>query len=128
MSSSPVLYRKVKGRALVRFSLGPNFAAMALDDSCHSGQPDAVALEFIGSAQTLERGKKLFRLGHIKTGPIVPNEIRTFSRNFLYTEFDDGFFLLAGILPGIAKQVFHYHLQQTIVSVADYSICNFESR
>src|SRR5260370_30515243 len=50
---------EVERRPLVRLSLGPDAAAVALDDALHNREADASALEFLRVVHPLEHAEKL---------------------------------------------------------------------
>ena len=102
---------EVEGRAFSRLSLGPHPAAVALDDPLHRGQADAVALKLVSTGEPLEGDKQFVRMGHVKTRPVVPDKTGRLAGNVGHADFDDGFSLPGGILPGIAEEVRQHHPQ-----------------
>jgi hypothetical protein len=62
-----------EGGASAWLSLGPDFAAVALDDPVGYSQTDPSAREFAFWDQTLERKEELLRVLHIQTDSLVTN-------------------------------------------------------
>lgn len=59
---------------LVDDALGPNLATVAMNDSLHTGQPDATARELGGRVQALEGAEQFVDERHVEPGSIVAHE------------------------------------------------------
>src|SRR6185369_17852480 len=98
--------REIEGRTLARLTFGAHPAAVAPDDPFHRGQADTESPEFLGAGETLERDKELVHVRVIKTCPVVADKINRFPVDLRHAELDDRLLPHAGILPGVAEEVF----------------------
>lgn len=71
--------REVKRRARAGLALGPNPAAVPVDDAPHAGQADAPALELLRAVQPLEHAKELALYRMSKPTPL--SRTNTMSRS-----------------------------------------------
>src|SRR5712672_3333515 len=62
-------------RALARFRLGPDAAAMALDDAVDDREADAGALELLGAVQPLKGAEELGGVAHVEPRAVVAHGI-----------------------------------------------------
>src|SRR5438477_565822 len=69
---------KVKCRAFVYFSLGPDAPAVAVDDALHDGQADARAFVILGAVQPLEDAEEFVGILHIETHAVVFDKVDLF--------------------------------------------------
>ena len=65
---------EVERRAAAELALGPDTAAVALDDPVHGRQTDAGPLELGLLVQALERGEQPVRVLHVEAGAVVAHE------------------------------------------------------
>src|SRR6266566_6351566 len=63
--------REVKRRALVDGALGPDPAAMSVDDAAHGGEPHPRAFEFGRGVEALEHAEQFVGILHVKACAIV---------------------------------------------------------
>ena len=54
--------------------LGPDPAAVAVDDALDGGQADARARKLRGFVQALKRPEQLVRIGRVKPGAVIPDK------------------------------------------------------
>src|SRR6185436_15302096 len=101
-SSSSAAQGEVERRASALGALGPDAAAVAVDDPLHGGQADAGALELGGGVQALEGGEQLLGVDHVEAGPVVADEEHPLAlvALALLPHLAAGGRLLAGELPG----------------------------
>jgi hypothetical protein len=66
---------KIKGGSFAYFPLGPDLAAMAMDNTLDQGEADAGAWEFSFRVQALKGAEKFVGVGHVKTGAIVADKV-----------------------------------------------------
>jgi hypothetical protein len=93
---------KIKGCARVGFGLGPNVAAMAIDNALRGRKAHASAGEFTGRVQTLEYTEQPVRIRHIEPGSIVAHEEGALSIMRL-PHLDARSLSFRGELPGILQ-------------------------
>ena len=96
---------EVKDRPLFNLALGPHLAAVVLDDALGDRQSDAVAGELFHSVDALEGAKQLVDVPHVKSGPVVTNEVGLFAILFSNAELYPGIFVLTRELPGIFQEI-----------------------
>src|SRR5438093_9370425 len=58
-------------RPFVRLRLGPDAAAVPVDDPLHDGQADAGALVVLGVVQPLEHAEELVGVAHVEADAVV---------------------------------------------------------
>lgn len=80
---------KIKRSALIYFSLGPHFAAMAIDDALHQCEAYACAGELSVFVQPLKRAKELVGIAGIETGAVVFYHERDLISTFVGADLDD---------------------------------------
>jgi hypothetical protein len=78
---------------------------MVVDDALDDGQTDAVAGELVRAMQTLERAKQLIGVFHVKSGPVVTNEIGLFTIVIIDAELYPALLVLAGKFPTVVQDV-----------------------
>src|SRR6267378_2382534 len=110
------LQREVERRAFFDRSFRPNLSAMSVDDSLHRGEAHAGAWKLRRGVQALEGSEKTVCIAGIKSGAVVPHEKWVLTVLLALAEFDPGTGVGGGVLPGIAKQVFHRRSQQLRIS------------
>ena len=66
---------EVERRALVGLGVGPDAAAVAVDDPLHDGEADAGALIVLGPVQPLEDAEQLVGVAHVEADAVVLDEI-----------------------------------------------------
>ena len=67
-------------RALARLRLGPDAAAVAVDDPLHDRQAHPRALVILGPVQPLEHAEELMGIPHVEPHAVVPDEIGPLGR------------------------------------------------
>src|SRR5919108_4536467 len=105
--------REIKGRATAGGPLGPDLAAVAVDDALDRGEPDARARELVGRVQPLKRAEQLGRVGHIEAGAVVAYVKRPPPVVCRDADVHMRGRALARELPGIAEQVLQHDAQQS---------------
>jgi hypothetical protein len=88
-SNSIFWQSKIKGSAVVELPLGPDPAAMPLDNPLHDGQADAGAFEFLLTMQTLEGAEQVAGITLIKPGAVVLDVVNIFLALGPPTHLDD---------------------------------------
>src|SRR5437867_8831244 len=94
---------EVERRALINFTLSPDPATMALDNTCHGCEADSCSLEIGGRMEPPERGEEFVDVSHLESGAIV---MQTIDRSFIgpgRVELDLRLRLLARELPSVLK-------------------------
>src|SRR5688572_24818680 len=71
-----------EGRAVAGLGLGPDSAAVTLDDPLDDRQANARAVIFLGPMQALEDAEELVSVAHVKAYTIIFDEVDQF-RGFL---------------------------------------------
>src|SRR5436305_8528922 len=66
--------REVEGRSPINRAFSPDAASVPIDDALNSRQPDACALEFIGSVEALERAEQLVGKSHVEASAVIADE------------------------------------------------------
>src|SRR5208282_1148260 len=72
---------KIKGRAVVRFGLDPDAAAVALDDLFASRQPDSAARILAPAVEAMEYGENFLAVLRIDPDSVVAHEESPFARD-----------------------------------------------
>src|SRR5919107_4839307 len=67
--------REAEGGPFAHLALGPDPAAVPVDDARHRGQSYARPLELVLPVQPLEGPEQLVRVRLVEAGPVVPHEI-----------------------------------------------------
>ena len=62
---------------LTDHSLGPDLAAVPVDDALNGGQSYPGAFEFFGPVQTLKHAEEFVDVLHVEARPVVPDENST---------------------------------------------------
>ena len=106
--------------ALVDSALGPNFTPMSLDDLAHRGQTHAGSLKVVVAVQSLEDTKEPVCEAHVKPGAIVADREGTWRLRAAF-EVNGSGGCFAGVLPGVAQEVFQHHPQQRGVTLAEHA-------
>ena len=78
---------------------------MAMDDPLYNGQSNAGAFKLIGAMQPLKNSEQFVGVLHVKSGPVIADEINIFAVVGLTSGFDDRHCALARILERVRKQV-----------------------
>src|SRR5215210_6487598 len=71
----PAPEREVEGRPLAHLALGPDPAAVPVDDARHRRQPYARSLALVLPVQPLEGPEQLVRVSLFEAGPVVPHKV-----------------------------------------------------
>src|SRR6185369_8431437 len=85
-------------------------AAMAVHDALGRGQTDAYAGEFVLPVQALERLKEFPGVGHVEAGAVIRDTVKAFTPLHFGIDTDYRLRRACGVLPGVAEQISHYHL------------------
>src|SRR5215510_2923652 len=109
---------KVKRRALVHDSLGPDASAMTVDDALHNSEAHACALILLGAVQSLKDAEELMSIAHVETYAIVFDEVDVLVAGVLTTHFNAGALTFTGELDSIREEVDQDLLQQGHVGPA----------
>src|SRR5467141_2207467 len=64
---------EVERRSLIDHALGPDPAAVPVDDASDGGEADAGALEVGSGMQSLEHAEQLVRVLHVEAGAVIPD-------------------------------------------------------
>src|SRR5207245_1843643 len=97
--------REIKGRAPVGGALGPDLAAVAVDDPLYRGEPDPRAGELAGRVQPLKRAEQLGGVRHVESGAVVAHEKCPPTVVRHHADLHVRGRPLARALPGVAEQV-----------------------
>src|SRR5262245_36746657 len=117
---------KVKRRALVHDSLGPDASTMTVDDALHNSEAHACALILLGAVQPLKHVEELMSIAHVETYTIIFDEIDVLVAGALTTRFNAGDLTLTGELERIREEVDQNLLQQGHVGPADRQVANHD--
>src|SRR5579859_901452 len=88
---------------------------MAVENALDGSQADPGAWEFGGGMEALEHAKEARRVGHIKAGAIIADEEDRLGLG-KPAKFNEGFGLMGGEFPCVAKQVFQHDPQEALVA------------
>src|ERR687890_1742427 len=117
----PAPEREVEGGPLAHLALGPDPAAVPVDDAGHGGQPYARPLELVLPVQPLEGPEQLVSVRLVEAGPVVPHEVGGPSNTGPGPSFHPELYarplLPLRELPRVAEQVLQGHLEQAHVAV-----------
>src|SRR5262249_21913661 len=113
----PSLQREEKRGSLSDGSFGPDPSTVAVDDTLHHGQADAVSLELVGVVQPLERLKQFILVRRVEAGAVVAHEESVPPFHQTGTEFNAGVRLPGGVFPGVAQQIIQHHAQEVGIAV-----------
>src|SRR5215212_1210339 len=115
----PAPEREVEGGPLAHLALGPDPAAVPVDDARHRRQPYARPLELILPVQPLEGPEQLVRVRLVEAGPVVPYEVdgAEKTRPPVHPEFYARLLFSLRKFPGVAEQVLQGYLEQAHVAV-----------
>ena len=90
----PVLLNSLQGEreggSLVDLGLGPNAAAVLMNDALHRGQSYTCSLEVFLAVQALKDAKKLIGIFHIETHAVIAHVHRPLAIHLLLADLDDG--------------------------------------
>src|SRR6267378_3713079 len=114
--------REVERGALARLGIGPDPAAVPVDDPLHRRQPDPGALILVARVQALERAKELVGVRHVEAGAIVAH---VENRAPVVTEAADLYAWLVRLgreLPCIPDQVLECGPQQPRIRVRAHAV------
>src|SRR6202521_5143870 len=109
--------REIEGGAFADGALGPDAAAVAVDDPLRGGQPDSCPRELTDRMQTLERGEQLAGMRHVETDAVVAHEERPADHGGGNPHFDAREGRLAAEFPGVPKQVLQQRANELRVDV-----------
>src|ERR1043166_6415717 len=93
--------REVEGGAVVGGGVGPDPAAVAVDDARGGREADAGAVEVGRAVQAVERREQLVGARRVEAGAVVADEVRAGEG----AELDPRRVALGGELPGVAQEV-----------------------
>src|SRR5262249_24402147 len=105
--------------ALLRRGIGPDAATVAAHDALHGGQPDAGTLELLYGMQALEGAEELVGVGGVEAGAVVAHVVGDFAFGIAAAEIDVRGRMPAGVLPGVAQQVFEQSTQTAGITPGD---------
>src|SRR5208282_1740150 len=97
--------REVERSAAVDGGLGPNFAAVAMDDALDSRQTNTRPLEILLAMQTLENSEQLIGILGIKAHTVVTHEESRDAAGFLRADLNDGGAASAREFGGIGEKI-----------------------
>src|SRR5262245_28140004 len=92
---------EVERRALIDVRLGPDAAAVSIDDALHYGQPDAGAVEFTVVVETLECAEQFSGVSHIESRAVVTDVKHACDTVRRGTDFDARMWSLACVFPRV---------------------------
>ncbi len=107
-------------------TIRPNAAPVSVNDPLHCGQPDPGAFKFACVVKPLEGPEQAVGIRHVETGAVVPNEACSLAIIFGQPKLYPGLFLLSGVLPSVAQEVFQGHSQQSGVPVQHHAVLDHE--
>jgi hypothetical protein len=103
--------REIECGAFTRFGLGPDSAAMSMNDPRDGGQSNADAFEFVVPMQPLKRAEQVLCVGHIESGTVVSDKVNRFVIILLRSEGDLRYLFVARVFPGIVQKIFQCYAQ-----------------
>ena len=98
--------------------LGPDLAAVAMDDALRDGEADAVAVEILGAMQALEHAEQLAGKGHVEAGAVVGDDIEVRPSSIAAADLDARAFCLCSELHRVADQLGEQPRRQRRVRLA----------
>jgi len=101
----------MKCGAFSRLALGPDFAAVAVDNALNQCQAHASAFEFRVAVQALKHPEEFANERHVESDAIVLHVIGRLADTGLTTDFDDRSCLLSAEFNCVAKEIGE-HLSQ----------------
>src|SRR6185312_14895987 len=110
--------REVERRPLPQLALGPDTAAVALNDALDDRQAHARSFELRLRMQALEHAEQLARVLHLETDSVVTHEVEGLAAPALTIDLDDGRIALPRELECIGQQIHQHLLQQRAVRIA----------
>src|ERR1700676_2354633 len=105
--------REEKCRPMIDFSGDPNPATVLPNDALHKRQADSSTLEIARRVQPVKDSKKLSRIPHVETHPVVPDENHPLVVLVDPSHLDHGMFPPARVLHSIREQVHEYLFHQS---------------
>src|SRR5712691_5070686 len=114
--------REVERCALARLGIGPDPAAVPVDDPLHRRQPDPGALILVARVQALESAKQLVGVRHVKAGAVVAH---IENRAPIIAKTADLYARLVRLcreLPRIPNQVLECRPQQPRIRVRTHAV------
>src|SRR5882672_4950516 len=114
--------REVERGALARLGIGPDPAAVPMDDPLHRRQPDARALILVARVQTLESAEQLVGVRHVEAGAVVAH---IENRAPIVAETADLYAWLVRLcreLPRIPDQVLECRSQQPRIRARTHAV------
>src|SRR5580765_4570353 len=96
---------EVERRTAVHFRIGPDAAAVPVNDAADMGEADAGTFEFIILMKPLKDPEEIAGVAHVESGAIVAYKESALALSGLAADLDDRRRPLAGVLDRVAQQV-----------------------
>src|SRR6266699_5118642 len=103
---------EIKRCAFLDFAFRPNHAAMTMDDSLDSCQPNSGPFELGHTMEPLEGAKQFAGVSHVETRAIVTHEISRLPVVRCQAQSDLRLRTLGGEFPRVTQQVFQRDPEQ----------------
>src|SRR5258708_27208612 len=94
-----------KSGALVEFRLGPDAAAVLVNNALADGQPHAGAFKVLRPVHALENAEELAGVFHIEAGAIVANKYHVLTVHHRLSDFNDGAVAYPALLDRIRQDI-----------------------
>src|SRR5256885_1993680 len=114
----------MKCRAAIDCGFGPDTSAVAMNNSLYDRQANAGAFKFVCAMQSLEYAEELVLILHVKTRPVVADEIDLLAFLLPRANLDNCRFPLSRIFNRVRKQIDPDLFQQRRVAFARRQIAD----
>jgi len=108
---------KIEGGALVGLALGPNRAAMPMNDALDGGQANPSAGKLVLTVKPLKCAKQPLNVGHIKARPIIAHKERPLAVCPRSPKLNLGQLAPTREFPGIIEQIGQHYAQQLAITL-----------
>src|SRR5439155_19198744 len=96
---------EIKRRAFARLRLGPDPAAMSVDDALHGGQTQTVPDKLLRAMETMEHAEEFVLVAHVKADAVVAHEIDNAFLGLARADADKGGSARRAELERVVQQV-----------------------
>src|SRR5580692_2502093 len=114
--------REMEAGTLAHRPLGPYAAPVAVDDSLDRRKTDSGPGKLLGAVKSLEGREELFRIGHIKTRPVVSYGVDPRAILLFGLEQDAWVRTACGEFPGVPKEILENRPNQSRVPVGHHTL------
>src|SRR5579883_308334 len=122
------LQREIDRCSAVHGSFRPNLPSVPKNHPLHRGQANAGSRELFNAVEPLERAEQAVRIGGIKTGAVVTDEVSGLPVVAKQPHLNAGFRSFRRKFPRVAEEVLQYDAQQVTVTLRQQAGSDFEVR